>query len=498
MPTKASIYANCNPQLIKLFETAGHPAKVLCVALDFAKTQHTALICNGRGDILKSAFALDNRRAGAEQLLGQVRHCAKQRKIDAQHVFFGGEECPSYAENFLRRLRQEKYLVMRVNAWEAKQQRSNLQASSDSLDLLGIAKCLLNRRAELVVDLPAAYANLRIATGDRDALVRTATATSNRIHSYVDRLFPGFLDTGQSGLTPLCQASLDLMLEGFSPKQVSRRPRRALAQWLGRRGVEDPQAVAGRLKDLAKEVLAPAPEQTVMLQRSLAELVKLYSGLEASIRMLDRELAYWLARTPGALLTSIGGIGVTLASGWMAQLGPPTQWRAVRRICSYAGVVPKTKQTGGPNQEPLTGHVQQRCNKRLKNVVLQAVEKVRQFGPEELRRAAQELEARGAHTQYGLAKRLVRLCKYLATTGTIYRPKLLMASDTAPAVLTADYQAAWDKLLLKWKSKADLKDVFAPEHPLGQWRAMAQELYPLELRLPQPRAAGTQTGALTP
>lgn len=498
MPTKATIYANCNPQLLKLFETAGHPAKVLCVALDFAKAQHTALICNGRGDILKGAFALDNSRAGAEQLLAQVRHCAQKRKIDTQHVLLGGEDCPSYVENFLRRLRQEKDVVMRVNAWEAKQQRSNFQASSDTLDLLGIAKCLLNRRAEPVVDWPAAYANLRIATGDRDALVQTATATSNRIHSYVDRLFPGFLDEGKSGLTPFCQASLDLMLEGFSPEQMRRRPRRALAQWLGRRGIQDPQAVVGQLKELAKGVLAPAREQTVMLQRSLAELVKLYRGLEVSIGLLDRELAYWLARTPGALLTSIGGIGVTLASGWTAQLGPPDQWRAVRRLCSYAGVVPKTKQTGGPDQEPRSGHVQQRCNKRLKNVVLQAVEKVRQYGPEELRRAAQELEARGAHTQYGLAKRLVRLCKYLATTGTIYRPKPLMAADTAPATLAAYYQAAWDKLLVKWKNKADLQDVFAPKHPLGQWRAMAQELYALELRLPQPRAAATQAGASTP
>lgn len=498
MPTKASIYANCNPQLVKIFETAGHPAKVLCVALDFAKAQHTALICNGRGDILKGAFAVDNTQTGAEQLLEQVRRCAKQRKLSAEHVFFGGEDCPSYAENFLRRLRREKYLVMRVNAWEAKQQRSNFQASSDSLDLLGIAKCLLNRRAEPVVDLPAAYANLRIATRDRDQLVQTATATSNRIHSYVDRLFPGFLDASKSGLTPFCQASLDLMQESFSPTQMSRRPRQALAQWLGRRGVEQPQVVAGQLKELAKGVLMPAPEQTVMLQRSLAELVKLYRGLQSSVSLLDRELAYWLARTPGALFTSIGGMGITLASGWTAQLGPPSQWRAVRRLCSYAGVVPKSKQTGGPEKEPVTGFVQSRCNKRLKNVVLQAVEKVRQFGPEDLRQAAQNLEARGAHTEYGLAKRLVRLCKYLAITGTVYRPKALLASDTAPAALAAYYQALWEKLLLKWKNKADLKDVFAPEHPLGQWRAMAQELYALELRLPQQRAAAAKAGAVTP
>jgi hypothetical protein len=214
------------------------------------------------------------------------------------------------------------------------------------------------------------------------------------------RLFPGFLDAGKSGLTPLCQASLDLMVDRFSPQQMSRRPREALAQWLG------------------------------------------------------------------------------------------------RRLCSYAGVVPKTKQTGGPDKEPVVGSVQQRCNKHLKNVVLQAVEKTRQFGPEDLRQAAQNLEVRGAHTEYGLAKRLVRLCKYLATTGTIYRPKALMAADTPKATLAAYDQAAWDKLLLKWKTKADLKDVFAPEHPLGQWRSMAKEFYALELRLPQQRAAAAKAGAM--
>jgi hypothetical protein len=78
----------------------------------------------------------------------------------------------------------------------------------------------------------------------------------------------------------------------------------------------------------------------------------------------------------------------------------------------------------------MPSYVQQRCNKRLKNVVLQAVEKVRQYGPEDLRRSAEELEANGSHTEFGMAKRLVRLAKYLVVTGTIYRPKTLLDPDT--------------------------------------------------------------------
>jgi hypothetical protein len=222
-----------------------------------------------------------------------------------------------------------------------------------------------------------------------------------------------------------------------------------------------------------------------MLQQTLAQLVGLYRGLEGSIGQMDREVACWLARTPGAWLTSIPGFGVTLAAGWTAELGPPSQWRSVRRLCSYSGVVPKSKQTGGPDKEAIVGAVQQRCNKRLKNVVLQAAQKVILYGPEDLRRTAQELEAHGAHTEFGIAKRLVRLGKYLALTGTVYRPRAMLDPNTPKATLAAHYQAVWEKLLPKWREKAELRDVFAPEHPLGQWRKMVQEIYALELRLPQ-------------
>jgi hypothetical protein len=346
-------------------------------------------------------------------------------------------------------------------------------------------------------DLPEAYANLRIVTRDRDKLVRLSTATTNRIHTYVDRLFPGFLSAEQSGLPPFCKASVDLMSEKFSAAEIGRRPQGSLGQWLARRGVAEPHAVAAQLKDLAKAALVPAPEQTVLLQRSLGHLVRLYGDLQESIGGQDSEMAYWLARTPGALLTSISGIGVTLAAGWMAELGPPDQWRALRRICAYAGVVPRTKQSGGPDKPPQTGHVQQRCNKRFKNVVLLAVEKVRQFGPEDLRRDAEQLGAQGSHTEFGLAKRLVRLAKYLVATNTLYRPKALMDPNVPRERQALYYQDLWEKLLAKWKAKADLKDVFAPKHPLGQWRQMVQELYALELPLPVGRAA-RKAGASTP
>ena len=497
MKNKATIYGHSNPQLTQLFERAGQPSKVLCVALDYAKATHTALICNGRGQLLRKSFAVQNSCAGAQALLDQVRQQAQKQKIKPEHVFFGGEDCPSYAENFVRRLRREHYLVVGVNAWEAKQQRSNFAASSDALDLLGIAKCCLNHRGQTVEDWPPEYANLRLSTRNRSQLVRQRTAISNRIYSYVDRLVPGFLDSTQSGLSPFCEASLELMRQRFSPQQIRRRGRRTLMAWLGQHGIEQPQAVADQLKTLAHQALEPAPDQTVMLQQSLAQLVDLYGGLSRSIALMDQEVAYWLARTPGAFMTSIDGIGITLAALWTAELGPVSRWGAVRSLCAYGGVVPRSKQTGGPDQKPVVGSPQRRCNTRLKNAVLQAVQKIQQFGTADLRQMARRLEEQGSHVEFGLAKRLLRLGKYLVIHHTVYRPKPLLDPATPKAILADHYRGVWAKLIQKWKDKARLQDVFSAQLPLGQWRQMVQELYALELALPQGRQPPT-SGALTP
>lgn len=486
MSKQHSVYSNCNPQLSRLFDQVA-PAKLLCVALDYAKVAHTALICNGKGDLLKPPFVIENTAEGASKLLAEVERSARKQRISLDHVFFAGEDDPSFAENFVRALRQRKYLVIRVNAWEAKQQRNNFQASSDRLDLLGIARCCLNRRGETVRDRAPAYANLRSALRQREELVRARTAASNRIHPYVDRLFPGFLDGTQSGIVPLSRASLDLMEERFSPAQISRRPLAALTRWLDERGVDQAQEKAAQLQKLARTALAPDTSAVPILQSIVSKLVSLYRGLDGSINALDREVAYWLAQTPGALLTSINGLGVTLAAGWMAERGAPQEWRAVRRTCSYAGVVSKTKQTGGPDRAPWVGHAQHRCNKRLKNAVLQTVEKVRQYGSPELREQFARLDERGAHTERLMAKRLIRICKCVVLSGNIYRPKALLDEATPKQALADYYAAVWEKLVPKWKGVADLNVVFAAKNPLGQWRDMVREFYGLELRLPRRR-----------
>jgi len=203
-----SIFTRQNQTLINLFRNAGHPNKVLCIPLDYAKQTHMALCCNGSGKVLKKAFPVKNNSGGLAFLLEAVEKVCRKYYIKREHVFFGGEDCGTFSLNFIYGLRDQGFIVMGVNAKDAKEQRENMQASSDELDLLGIAKLLLNRRGTTAGGEPGAERALRSLTRHRKSQVRLRTATSNRIHQIVDQLFPGFLDERSSGIPPFSEASL--------------------------------------------------------------------------------------------------------------------------------------------------------------------------------------------------------------------------------------------------------------------------------------------------
>ena len=293
-------------------------------------------------------------------LIEQISATARRRKIPKNQIFLGGEDEPAYVANFTAALRAEGYLVVRVNAYEAKENRENLLASTDNLDLLGIAKTLLSRRARLSGDARRqnpAYHHLREITRCRRTLVRQQTAAANRIHALVDQLFPGFLNDSKSGLTPFSDASLELMKERFSAPEIARRKPAALAKLLRRHHVHHPDETAAKIIPLAREALPPAAHRVATLQRTLAATVDLYECLSRNAAELRAEAALTLATTPYAMLTSIPGIGFVLAAGVAGELGDPETSRPHSTPSAPTPAsFPRTFQSGGPDSPPVQGH----------------------------------------------------------------------------------------------------------------------------------------------
>ena len=197
---KRNIYQNQSQELLFLFENAGNNDKVMCVPMDYAKNDHLVMFINGNGDILRKPFSVKNTQAGIAYISDQVTRSCRKRGIKKKHVFFGGEDANSFAKNFVSSLTSEGFLVANVNAHDAKKQRANVQASTDRIDLMGIASMLLNCRANCHPAQSGIYRNLRTLVRHRRRLVQMLTEVKNRVHGIVDELFPGFLNEKNSGI----------------------------------------------------------------------------------------------------------------------------------------------------------------------------------------------------------------------------------------------------------------------------------------------------------
>lgn len=478
-----SIYSNADSALLKLFEQAANPRHFLCVPIDFAKATHAILFCNGLGDIYKKPFNVANSKEGADKLIREVQATCKHRSIKPKHVVFGGEDLPSYAENFLAELRRHGFLTARVNAFDAKKQREKLQASTDFLDLSGIAHCLLKARARVLVSGTEIHRNLRTLVRERDYMVRALTGLRCRLHPHVDQLFPGFLSQAQSGIYPYGEACCWLLQSRFSAPQIARRNTQKLAEGLAKHRVKKAAEVAEQLQTLAAGALPPADEIIPFSQFSIERLLEIENVLKAAINQTDKTIAQLLVQSPGARLTTIPGLGVTLSAGLISELFLLGPIPSLSRLCSYAGIIPATEQTGGPAKAPHSKTTFPHCNRRLKYYLLQAAERMAQIKGTDAWAVRQKAVQQGQHTLRVLGKHCASVIRSILLNERAYLPQALYDPNSKLEDRGIYYQHYWPKLVQKWAGRAPAQRVFEPASPLGLWRAMAQDAYGISLPL---------------
>ena len=481
-----SIFRKRNPDVEALFKDAGRPEKVMCIPFDYAKASHAAIVCNGLGHQLRGAFNVQNDRAGLDYLLGIVSGLCRKHGIERKHVFFGGEDCGSYAFNFIHALVSRGFLVVGINTKQAKDERESSQASTDLIDTVGVAGAMIKMRGRTIGLATEQVHGIKRLRRQRGAILKAHSSSAHRMYRIADELFPGFLDYKKSGLTPFSRASLWLMQERFSADEVHARKRPALVRKLREFTIRDPEGVAEKLKVLAEGSLPPPTPMLPALQRSLTEELALYKHLNGSIHGLDTDIAKQLARTPGAMLTTMPGISLRWAPGLYAELGDPIRRRNVHSMAALGGLAPRLKQSGGPDKPAVIGHRSKGCSSFLKHALMSGAVSLSQYGHPEVREAYDTDMALGRDARTRLAQKLLRVSLHILDHQTFYLPPSLHKGGTHDQI-RAYYRTMWPKVLIKWRDRGAILDAVAEGAPLRRWRDMAQELYDLELSIKSPQ-----------
>lgn len=485
---KQSVYPTRSQEVTNFFSQGVLPEKLLIIPIDFAKSDHLVHFCRGTGEfILNQPLTIYNTLAGADYLEKRIGGICRKYHLSRNHILIGGEDPPSYVFNFIHRLKSHDFKFVRVNAHEAKKFRANTRASSDSIDLNGIAQAMLNRRARDIAEFDEIYAALKSASRNRRKLVKQETAFKNQIHKSVDILFPGFLSETNTQMVPFSQASLWLMEENFSSVKIKRMRMETLVKGLRRNRATKAEETAKKLKQLSESVLVPPPDLVSYSGKSLATKIVLFRAIRESIKMEETEMARCLVQTPGFYFTSFPGIGIVLAGGIMAEYGDWRHWPPVDNMASYAGIVPRQKQTGGIDNQPLKGHLPVDCNRILKDWLLQGAYHVgttkhpmhKSEGEDGLHRLLEHyrrVENNDGKSRLSTAKLLIKIGRQMVFNERIYLPSDWVRKPAPSEEKLFSYLEVVNKSLdEKWKSY-DLSGIDQNKNSLIQWRNYCDEL----------------------
>ncbi|MFC1499170.1 transposase [Verrucomicrobiota bacterium] len=484
----SSIFTNSNPAIEKVFAEAGSPNKVMCIPMDYAKKTHAALACNGDGAKLKKPFNVHNSPEGVQYVLGIADGLCRKHHIKSEHVIFAGEDCGGFCFNFVHALAAKGRLIIGLNAREAAEERENQIASTDKLDLLGIASLVIYKKRGRTIGAEHGSATiLRRLTHHRNSLVKSRSASAHRTHHLVFQLMPGFLDEEDSGISPFSQASLWLMSERFSPKQLHARPSNVLLRKFRSFQVKNPESTIRKLKHLSESVLPPPSSLCESLQTCLSNEVEVYTAIDSCVNRLTQDIARTLAPTPGAMLTTVSGVNIVTGAGLYAELGDPSRRQPVHRMASFAGIVDRLKQTGGPDKAARSLGRSRRGNKDVKKLIVDSAIKMGQFGHPEIKSEYSRRDSAGQDVRFTMARRMLRIYLRLIDNCDFFLPPSLLKNPSRN-LLREYYQQAWTKTLIKWRNAGAIREAFAPGAPLEEWRCMLNKLYDLNLSNKSPQA----------
>lgn len=429
-----SIYPQRSQEATAVFENVEH-RKILVVPIDFAKEMHEAQLCRGTGEyLLKQPMRVYNSQAGLDYLQTRIEKIRRKYAIEKSSVVVCGEDPPSFSTNFIHGLKSRGFLFVRVNAKEASRLRQSTRASTNALDLNGIAQAAIHRRGYDPADYTKIYAALKQTTRARRRLVKQMTMTKNQIHTQVDILFPGFLSPSKTDLEPFCDGCLALMEDSFSAQRIQRMKTDKLEKILKKNRIRDPQAMAASLKEHSHQAAEAPSELAVIMSSTLSAFVKLLRQQQQSIAKLEESCAQLLAQTPCFVLLTIPGVAIVMAAEIAAELGDPANWPAAKLVASYAGIVSRIKNTGHPDNEPTVLSLPRDCNHRLKNAILWIAEHIIRYqhpirresschdGSHPLQTHARRKEASNGKYILGTAKKLVRIICAMVKQQVPYMP----------------------------------------------------------------------------
>jgi transposase len=363
------------------------------VGIDIAKRTHEAVFLDDAGEQHGKPLRFANTRAGAQELLARLQEtgspcvCALEatghywlalytflRDAGVAVIVLNPLQTDAYRRSFLRKTKTD-----RRDSWVI-------------ADLVRIGR----GRAALVPD--QAILQLRELTRFRFSLIDQIADLKRKILCLLDRVFPEyetrFTDVfRKSSRALLAQAATADEIAAFDLDELTALLDRSSRGHFGAEKAREIKALAAQ--SLGVPFLADAVR--VEIRCLLAHV----AFLETQVAELDGQIAPLLAQAPGgAYVTTIKGVGPTMAATILAEIGDVDRFDAPEKLVAFAGLDPSVHQSGQFHAEQMT--LSKRGSPYLRRAVWLAAHSAHKWNPD-LQEVDERKLKQGKHHQQAIA-----------------------------------------------------------------------------------------------
>ncbi len=326
----------------------------LIVAIDMAKYNPKALICDYQGTILEAPFVFGPHQLGVQTVIQRAETWRVQ--VGATQVIVGIEPTGRYHEPVVRQLAAHGWAVRLLSTTMTAEERQadHRRSKTDPIDLMAIARCVLNARGSeqpLISGIPAA---LRAVSRSRRIMVHQQTRIKNLIRSVVDQTFleyQGFQDD-DPGVTPtplldLWSRSGRIWIRELPLPQDYRQFQRADLSLLNRREkLRLPESTLDRIWTAAGRAF-PVPDEVAPVWRAhLERLYELYSAVSTLVARYEQDQEALLVQTEAVVWLTTPGIGVITAADVYGEWRTLTHATSPKKLVKYGGLDPTISGSG--------------------------------------------------------------------------------------------------------------------------------------------------------
>ena len=311
--------------------------KMLIVGIDVSKNFHVARAQDFRGIEFGKAITFNNNYIGFSDLGSWIGTLMLENKKET--LIIGMEPTGPYWFNLARYLKNNNIKVVTVNPMHVKKIKElddNSQTKTDYKDSKIIAQLVKDARFSEPNLLEGIYEDLRNAKNLRGIMVKDLSRTKNQVHNWLDRYFPEY----KEAYTSWEAKSFIMLLKRYTfPRTFSESSAEVIYESLPgklRRGVGLKKIM--KLVRVSKNSIGTT-EGLAIAKEEINYLLKKYEYILTDIEILNattEEICSQLSEVK--MMLEIKGVGLTTASGIIAELGDIRNYDHPNQLIKMAGL----------------------------------------------------------------------------------------------------------------------------------------------------------------